>query len=39
MNYINLWLLSMQMSGQVKVGEEKESELSMAAEPKTKYGK
>jgi len=33
------WLLPMLMNGQVKVGEDKESELSMAAEPKTKYGK
>lgn len=33
------WLLPMLMNGQVKVSEDKESELSMAAEPKTKYGK
>lgn len=33
------WLLPMLMNGQVKVGEDKESELSMAAEPKIKYGK
>lgn len=33
------WLLPMLMNGQVKVSEDKESELSMAAEPKIKYGK
>ncbi len=33
------WLLPMLMNGQVKVKDEKETELSMAAEPKTKYGK
>ena len=33
------WLLPMLMNGQVKVKVEKESELSMAAEPKMKYGK
>jgi len=33
------WLLPMLMNGQVKVGEDKEPELSMAAEPKIKYGK
>jgi len=33
------WLLPMLMNGQVKVKDEKETELSMAAEPKMKYGK
>ena len=33
------WLLPMLMNGQVKVMGEKETELSMAAEPKMKYGK
>jgi type I restriction enzyme S subunit len=33
------WLLPMLMNGQVNVKEEKETELSMAAEPKMKYGK
>ena len=33
------WLLPMLMNGQVKVKDEKETELSMAAEPKIKYGK
>jgi type I restriction enzyme S subunit len=33
------WLLPMLMNGQVKVMDEKETELSMAAEPKMKYGK
>lgn len=33
------WLLPMLMNGQVKVMEEEEMELSMAAEPKMKYGK
>jgi len=33
------WLLPMLMNGQVKVKEEMEMELSMAAEPQVKYGK
>ena len=33
------WLLPMLMNGQVKVKDEKETELSMAAEPKVNYGK
>lgn len=33
------WLLPMLMNGQVNVGEMEESESSMAAEPKIKYGK
>ena len=33
------WLLPMLMNGQVKVKDEKETELSMAAETKVKYGK
>ncbi len=33
------WLLPMLMNGQVRVGDEKETELSMAAEPKTEYKK
>jgi type I restriction enzyme S subunit len=33
------WLLPMLMNGQVKVKNEKETELSMAAEPKVKYGR
>jgi type I restriction enzyme S subunit len=33
------WLLPMLMNGQVKVVDEKESELLMAAEPKMEYGK
>jgi type I restriction enzyme S subunit len=33
------WLLPMLMNGQVKVMDEKETELSMAAEPKVKYEK
>jgi hypothetical protein len=31
--------MPMLINGQVKVGENKESELSMVAEPKIKYGK
>ena len=33
------WLLPMLMNGQVKVMDEMENELSMAAEPKIEYGK
>jgi type I restriction enzyme S subunit len=33
------WLLPMLMNGQVKVMDEEENELSMAAEPKIEYGK
>jgi type I restriction enzyme S subunit len=33
------WLLPMLMNGQVKIVDEKESELLMAAEPKMEYGK
>jgi type I restriction enzyme S subunit len=33
------WLLPMLMNGQVKVKEEKETELSMAAEPEEVYNK
>jgi type I restriction enzyme, S subunit len=33
------WLLPMLMNGQVKLGDEKETTLSIAAEPSVKYGK
>ena len=33
------WLLTMLMNGQVKVKDTGETELSLASEPKTKYGK